>query len=382
MLSPQKYILKYREYENMTEENILETFFNQRKSSNATQRAYRLYVRQYEEFTSHTLSELLDIAEQEEKQNIRWKNTRTREFLLGFREYVHSTYSINTAKSRITAILTIYRHFEYEIPRLPYFSDKQTKRYSPIIYDDLPDREILTEACKLASPRAKALILFMSSSGLSRVDTHNLTIKDYLDAVFEYTGTYDLNSALEQMRGKDIIPTFHLRRQKTGQDYVAFCSPEAVKAINVYLENRTDEVTLDSQLFKIYIRYLNKTFETLNDKMDLGKRGAFNRFRAHMLRKYHASQLAEAGMSTEKINLLQGRKVKGVAHESYIRIKTDTLKQEYIEALPYLVVEDVNKVKTELQRTKSELETAKTENTEMKQNLKSILERIQKLEQK
>jgi predicted nuclease with TOPRIM domain len=93
-----------------------------------------------------------------------------------------------------------------------------------------------------------------------------------------------------------------------------------------------------------------------------------------MLRKYHASQLAEAGMSTDHINLLQGRKVTGVAHESYIRINPETLRQEYINALPYIVIEDINKYKTEV-------ETLTDENKELKTELTNIFERLEKLEQ-
>lgn len=327
-------------------EDMIETFFKQRNTSKGTKRRYKLYFKKYEEFTGHTMNELIQIAEQEETDNIRWKNTQTREWLISYREIIYNQYCLGTAKSQFTPIITFYRHFEIEIPKLPYYNQKQMYNYPPLVYDDLPDRQILSQAIELADIRTKAIILFISSSGISRVDTLNLTIKDYLDAVNEYTNSYDLFTALEKMEGQDIIPGFQLRRQKTGQPYIAFCSHEAVRAINYYLSNRKDELTLDRPLFKVNKRYFNKLFEELNADMGLGKRGAYNRFRSHMLRKYHASQLAEAGMSTEKINLLQGRKVKGVAHASYIRIKTDTLKQEYIQALPYLVVEDVNKVKT------------------------------------
>lgn len=363
-------------------DNIIDTFFKQRNSSENTEIRYRIYFKKYETFTGHTMAELIQIAEHEENNNIRWKNTRTREWILGYREHIYNNYCLSTAKSQITPILTFYRHFEIEIPKLPYYSEKQMYKYPPLMYDDLPDREILSRAIELANIRTKAVILFISSSGISRVDTLNLTIKDYLDAVYEYTESYDVNTALEKMEGQDIIPTFHLRRQKTGQDYITFCSHESVRAINNYLNSRKDDLSLDSRLFKVNTRYFNKVFELLNAEMGLGKCGAYNRFRSHMLRKYHASQLAEAGMSTEKINLLQGRKVRGVAHESYIRIKTDTLKQEYIQALPYLVVEDVNKVKTELQNTKEELKETKSENKVMKNNLVDILKRIEQLEKK
>jgi uncharacterized protein (UPF0335 family) len=115
-------------------------------------------------------------------------------------------------------------------------------------------------------------------------------------------------------------------------------------------------------------------FERLNGYFQLGKVGNYNRLRPHMLRKYHASQLAEAGMSTDHINLLQGRKLQGVAHESYIRINPETLRQEYINALPYIVIEDINKYKTEV-------ETLTDENKELKTELTNIFERLEKLEQ-
>ena len=159
-------------------------------------------------------------------------------------------------------------------------------------------------------------------------------------------------------------------------DYFTFCSHEAVKSINSYLLTRTEILTKDKPLFKIHPRYINMVFERLNGEFQLGKVGNYNRLRPHMLRKYHASQLAESGMSTDHINLLQGRKVQGVAHEHYIRIRPETLKEEYITALPYLVVEDVNKYRTEN-------EILREENLEYKakeDKINSILERLERLE--
>ena len=114
-------------------------------------------------------------------------------------------------------------------------------------------------------------------------------------------------------------------------------------------------------------------FERLNDTFQLGKVGNYNRLRPHMLRKYHATQLAEAGMSTDHINLLQGRRIPGVAHEYYIKVKPDSLRDEYINALPYLVINETEKYKTELQ-------TVQDENTILKNNIDNMLERLDALE--
>ena len=354
---------------------ILEQFFQERNSSQSTQTTYTRSCRYYEKFTNHTIKECLDIADDEEYNNIRWKNTQTRKWLLSYREWLYNEYNVSTAQLYLTAILTIYRHFEITIPPLPYFSKKGLKHSTPINYNDLPDRDLLSEVIQGCSPLARSLILFMSSSGVSRIDVLNLTIDDYLKATSEYhTHKDSVKLAIKEMREQDIIPTFKLTRQKTGQDYFTFCSHEACKSINSYLLTRTEILTRERPLFKLHPRYINMIFERLNGEFQLGKVGNYNRLTPHMLRRYHASQLAEAGMSTDHINLLQGRKLTGVAHKHYIRIKPETLKDEYIQALPYIVIEDVNKYKTELQ-------TVKEENKEYKQNLDTIYSRLEELEQ-
>lgn len=357
---------------------ILEQFFNERNSSESTRKSYTRSVRYYETLTGHSIQECLDIADDEEYNNLRWKNTQTRKWLMEYREHLYAKYNVSTAQLYLTAIITIYRHFEITIPPLPYYSTKHAKRTPPINYNDLPDRQILSECLQVGSPLVRSLILFMSSSGISRIDVLNLTIDDYLEATTEYHNHQEsVKYAIRDMQDTDIIPTFHLSRQKTGQDYITFCSHEAVKSINTYLLTRTEILHRNRPLFKINERYLNMVFERLNGYFQLGKVGNYNRLRPHMLRKYHASQLAESGMSTDHINLLQGRKLQGVAHESYIRINPETLKEEYIKALPYLVIEDVNQYKTENQLLKEENQEYK----EKQDKLDNILKRLELLEQ-
>ncbi len=344
----------------------LEQLFTERNSSKSTQITYTRSCRYYEKITKHSITECLEIADDEEYNNIRWKNTQTRKWILEYRDWLYHKYNVSTAQLYLSAILTIYRHFEITIPPLPYYSMKNLKKTPPINYKDLPDREILSECLQIASPLVRAIILFMSSSGVSRIDVLNLTIDDYLNATKEYHDhDNSVKYAIKDMMEQDIIPMFHLKRQKTGQDYFTFCSHEACKSINSYLLTRTEILHRDRPLFKIHERYINMIFERLNGYFQLGKVGNYNRLHPHMLRKYHASQLAESGMSTDYINLLQGRKIHNVAHESYIRINPETLKQEYIKALPYLVIEDVNKYKTEV-------DVLKEENEELKEKEKQI----------
>ena len=358
---------------------LLEQLHHERNHSKSTIINYDRSVRYYEKHTGHTMQECLDIADDEEYNNIRWKNTQTRKWLLEYREFLYDKYNVSTAQLYLTVIITIYRHFEITIPPLPYYSTKHLNRTTPINYADLPDRQILSECLQVCTPVAKALILFMSSSGISRIDVLNMTINDYLEATSDFHNHNEsVKYAIKDMLDQDIIPTFYLKRQKTGQDYFTFCSHEACKSINAYLLTRTEILTKDRPLFKIHERYLNMIFERLNGYFQLGKlSNGYNRLHPHMLRRYNATQLAEAGMSTDHINLLQGRKIQGVAHESYIRINPDTLRDEYIKALPYIVIEDVNKYKTESEQLKEENQHLK----QREDKLKSIMERLERLEQ-
>ena len=345
--------------------NIINQMFTERNSSTKTKETYLRSIKYYETLTGHTIEELIQIADQEETQNIRWKNTMTREWLLKYRDHLYHKYNISTAQLYLTAILTTYRHHEITIPTLPYYST------------NLPDRELLTECLQISTPLVRSIILLMSSSGISRIDLLNLTIQDYLQATQDYHDHPEsVKYAIQDMEEVDVIPVFHLRRQKTSQHYFTFCSHEAVKMINSYLLTRKETLTKDKPLLKINKRYINTVFEKLNQYFHLGKVGNYNRLRPHMLRKYHASQLAEAGMPTEHINILQGRKVTGVAHESYIRVNPDKLRDEYIEALPYLVIEDINKFKTENQQLKEENQSYK----EKEEKINNILERLERLE--
>ena len=346
-----------------TTEQILDQFFYERNSSHSTQVNYTRGITHFERYTGKTLPELLTIADNE---------ARSGGTIIG--GMLCNCIIYNNAR--------IFRHFEINIPKLPYFSTRNVKKPIPILPHELPDRELLKHIIEIKNPLLKAITLFMSSSGVSRIDALNITINDYLKFTYEYHHSNDIFTAIERMNDSeiDIIPTFYLKRQKTNQNFYTFCSPEAVEAINNYLYSRTDDFNKNNKLFKIQDRYLNKIFKEVNDQLGLGKAGTYSRFAPHMLRRYHATQLAEAGMSLDRIDMLEGRKVPGVAHESYIRIKPEVLKEEYIRCLPYLVVEDINEVRTKLDVVVEKNEDLQVENNTLKNELSDIRSRQDNLE--
>ena len=359
----------------MNDEEILDQFIKTRNLKPRTQKSYRYSLKQYTSFHQMTLQELLTEAENEEEAGIRWKHRRLKNRLITFRNWLQDNYLNNTAKKNFGRITTFYRHHEIEIHTLPPFNEKNSNFTEPITFDKLPDRTIIKQALRITdSPLMRAIILFMSSSGCSMAETINLTIHDFIEATTEYHNETDIYRVLETLKDQeDIVPTFKLRRQKNKKFYYTFCTPEATTEIINYLISRKKQLTDTDQLFKIHEVWLFTKFAEINDQLNLGYVGKHRRFRSHMLRKYHASYLKNAGMSKDDVNMLQG-KSRNTTDESYFYDDPKKMKEKYIEYMGAVTIEDSVRVKTELERVKEE-------NKQYKVDLQSILERIRRLEE-
>ena len=276
----------------MHDENILEDISKTRNLALKTEQSYKNALTIYTMFQNKSFNDLLKEAEYEEELGIRWKKRKIKQRLINFRIYLHKNYLISTSKVYFQRILTLYRHYEIEIHDLPPISTKSAKMSKPITFEDLPTKEIINEAIKISNPIMKAIILFISSSGCARRETLNLTVGDFIDATFEYHNTNNINDALSILNDLEfIIPTFRIKRQKTNKFYFTFCSQESSKAIVDYLINERSDLKYEDPLFNLNLYYWNKYFNNINNELNLGKVGEYNRFRSHMLRKFHASSL-------------------------------------------------------------------------------------------
>lgn len=334
--------------------------------SKQTQNNYNLSLRKYCEYFDMSLEELLMEAEEDEKNNVRWKNCRLRAKLIELRHHLLQNYAASTVKKHIWSIKFFYKFYDIEIQSLLRVTQQSLRNPQPIYYKDLPDREVIREAFKISSPLMKAIILFSCSSGCARAEALSLTIQDYINAVSEYIPRrrMDIFEVIDFLNEKDdVVPTFNLRRKKTNKYYITYCSPEAVNAINAYILTRTDSVKNDSPLFDVSPTHLGRSFQKINDTLNLGNVGKYARFRSHMLRKFHASALYNNGMSIDKVNDLQG-KAKNVTDSVYFMTNPEELKYEYIRHLPAVTINmDVEKLSIkspefmQLENDKKKLET-------------------------
>lgn len=329
------------------------------------------------------------------KTGVKWKLSSLKRRLIEFRHYLLENYAYNSYVTIFNCIINIYQYYDIEINKLPKLNHKAIKKFRPLNFKDLPDKAVIREAINICSPLMKALILFMCSSGCAIQEATNLTINDYLKSIEDYTDKRDIFEAIDDMKGRDdIVPTWNIWRQKTNKHYITYSSPESVTALNSYLISRNDPIDGNSRLFKYHKQYMHKRFIEINNELGLGTVGdnGYNRFRSHMLRKFHASALYNDGMSLDNVNDLQG-KSKNKTDAAYFMINPEDLKYEYIRHLPAITInKEVEKIsikspefmqmekenqflKTELNKMRKEID----EIADLKKSVRGIIEKVEEM---
>ena len=355
------------------ETELFNSFVRQRNLSTGSVKVYSHALGKYSEYNGMTLSELIQEADHEEEQGIRWKRRTLKNRLIDFRNYLidngYAKETINTMMKRVT---TFYRHYEIEIHHLPRTNIQSNVEIR------LPTRDDLKLAVECSQPLMKSLILFLASSGMSKVDCLKLTINDFIAATSEYHNSNDINEVIPILNDReDIIPTFALTRTKTNKFHYTFCSPEATTSILNYLNSRNDKLTNDSPLFKVSYHWLTIKFEYLNEQLNLGITNGndYAVLRCHTLRKYHATTLRNDGLSIDIINALQG-KAKNKVDSAYYVDTPEMLKEMYSEHVNSLYILDTNKYKSENEKLREENEMYRARQPQ----IDNILARLEALE--
>lgn len=357
---------------------LVKAYCDERGLKAITLKSYTTAIGLYCQFHKKPFYKLLAEAEKEEREDVRWKYSKLRARLLAFRNHLlEKGHLATTVKNYVSRVMTIYEEgYDVEIGKMPKLNQKNVKRAVPISYNDLPDKELIRHILKMVNPLMKAIILFMTSSGCAKRETLNITIQDFIDATYDYHHKDNIDDVIRVLHDMDnVVPSWRLRRQKTNKYYSTFSSPESTMEIIHYLIVDERELTNSTPLFDISSTHFNNTFGKINNKLNLGKAGSYNRFRSHMLRKFHASQLYNDGMSMDEIDELQGRG-KDQTRTSYFMENPLRLREKYIEHMGAVTINlDVEKLSVkspEFMRMEDENKRLNEELDSLKSDINSI----------
>ena len=332
---------KKNRYFDLKSQKLMDKMMKERNVRDSTAKGYLSTIKMYTEFNQMQLYDLIDEALKEQDAHIPLRESKLKKRLLDYRNYLMNIQDMSskTVKTYFSKMLTVYRHFECEIPIIPM---AQYNHEYVTTYSDLPTVDHLRQALEVSPVDLRAVICFQASSGSAKAEALQLTVRQFFQGVQEYHDILfnedeeTLEKILEVLEHKLaeyelIVPTFYLERIKTKKFYYTFCSPEACKWIVMDLKNRIGKTNvqefLNSQLFDFSPSLLLTRYQEINDYFKWGHKGKFRFFRSHVLRKWNASNIQ---MTSEDIDNIQGR-AKDVVHEAYIKVKPERLKKTYME---------------------------------------------------
>ena len=102
------------------DKELLTDFAKSRNLKQTTINVYKSYIKTYTQYQQKSLVDLIQEAEKEEEQGIRWKNRTLKKRLMNYRSYIYENYLVGSARIMFSKILTIYKHYDIEIHQLPH----------------------------------------------------------------------------------------------------------------------------------------------------------------------------------------------------------------------------------------------------------------------
>ena len=382
----------------MRNEELLEEFFLVKNHDPKTREIYTRAINKYSKFHGLTMEELIDEAETEEEKGVRWKRRTLKKRLLQFRNYLIQNYKKNTVSTYFTQVIAVYKYFEIEIGDLTKVNPRGFHIPGEVTFDELLTHKEISQVLHVAPLWFQAVLLFQISTGCARKETIEMTIGQFKKATYPFHRKNDIIEALLILKDLDnVIPTFKLKREKTNKYYYTFCTPEAVDKIVEYL--LTDRVetledgTLklinlsdDDKLFDKEENYIPVAYYRYNDQFNFGQASdGFNRFRSHMMRKFHSNHLRKSGMSESDIDALQGR-TKSTTRAAYFLDDPTVLLKKYVEHFPCLLIEkNVNNIdikSPEYQELEVKYREKESEVKEMESRMNVIEKRLDEIDDK
>lgn len=389
-MSPQTRPFKNRDKELTKEQKILlkkikaddtlKLFFeNNDHFKEGSRRDYERAIREYCLLNELTPTQVIEKALQEEENGIHLSRRKIKLMLLKFKtDMLKRELSYNYMNNTFKHVKKFYTDHEIQVPQTIKIKRPE---YDPEPSDEasagLPSLEMIQEALEYCSPKWRAIITLMTSSGMGAAEVQSMTYKMWLDAISckhllpdarKKQGNYvNLDNLTDSQKLNvikideiiketgQIVPVYEMKRKKTNFSYKTFGTPESVHEISTYLRHREIQglsiENFEDPLFitknKKGVRKLNSSdftnqFRRLRGKFQKNngykKHGNQYVWRSHSMRRYAGSMfLHHASLDFFKSEWLLGHKRTG-QDRTYYNTHIDELRKDYMTGLPKLSI--------------------------------------------
>ena len=336
-------------------------FCKRRNLKSSTINRYVIALHKYSDLIDLDIDEMIEEAEEEEDLGLRLRKRKIRKHLIKFKEYLDNRkYSENYKIGTLSMVRAFYSEYDITLPK--NFKRKARSDRKPLLFEDLPSMEEIKYILQYAKPVFRSMILLGVSSGMSTAELLSLTFDHLYDAMDLSEDSYNINELIDVLKSKsEKIPFWNVIRIKTTNHYFTFSSPESIVSLINYLEDlnrlhnkkyKTDiEITPKTKLFlnnrfkSINENLIQITYRRLNEKAGYKRPDGTNYIRPHVLRKVFASTLERNKMPHLMTRWLMGHKLDPTT-SAYFKADPETLKEEYIQIVEQLNVNQDIEVKT------------------------------------
>ncbi len=325
-------------YNDVMKDPLATDWFTTRGIKEATRKMYASGFAHFLNMTGKTPKELLEDAENEIKTGTLMRERKIKQHLLQFMRYLDENVSPGSKSSYFSAVKSFYEAYDIDLPKLKNGSGEVLEGNK---YNGMTVEVIRTVITHTESLKERAMILATISSGMGENEIVSLKVGQLKNV--------DENG----------ICTLFMRRDKKRIDFITFLSPEAVKAIQLYLDERnrdpeTKVLSDDDYIFITTHKYDKPTrtchtpmrprncaeiMRTITDRMGQNKEGVYNPYRPHNWRKFFFNALIDNGCDYFFAEFLMGHKL-DKTRSAYFKANPEKTKLKYLRFLKFLTIED------------------------------------------
>lgn len=335
---------------------LIEKWFIKKDYPESTRKLYSLGIRNYCNLIGKCPEELLNEAEHEEETIPRLRNRKIDYYLPKFKKHLEdSKLAPQTIKVYLSAIKSFYKAYQIEIPEI-------STKVSDICLEKndgrLLTREDIQKMIEISPIREKAIIYLMALTGMSQAEMRSLTIKKFLYAVSEVLDKkiVTIEDLFEHEKElENVVLSLTITRKKVNYRYQTFIPPEVSRNIVYYLKERTygrnEKIRITDINKEIFVSHTGEkltknnvsgTFNRIGKKLGFrsSESGAYGFWRSHGLRKYFISTIINQIGDHVLADYLVGHKISPIKR-AYWKADPEKLKKKYMEALPYLSIDEI-----------------------------------------
>jgi integrase len=392
----------------MDEKEILGFWFEQRDLEESTRKRFKTIINDYSQFIKKSIKEIYDEALREEKENVFLPERGYSHDILKYQKHLKKEGKAKgTIRTYIGALQSFYDTHYIRPPKIKFKNGDVGLEKN---FGHLLTKDEIRKLISVSNTRDRAIIYTMAMTGMSQREVRDLDLKKFVQAISNEL-KIDIRS-LEQLfqcenELGDKVLTLEVFRRKINYRYITFLPPEATAAIFVYLKERQ------------YGRNRKVRIKTFNDRLFLSEKGvpltpaaisrlyvhvgiragfekdhepgAFRSWRSHGLRRYFISTIMNHLHAHEEANFMAGHKI-SEQDRAYWRADPSELKKVYLEALPYLSLENTevktihsdeyNELLKQREKEEKQYQEQLTKLQEQEEKLDSKIKMIDRIEEK